>query len=207
MLAKRPAGLSYLGIPNYQVLLVDPPWTYRDSCSAGKRGAVYKYPTLTLGDLRELRVREWAAEDSLLFLWATWPLLPDALTLMESWGFLYKTIAFVWAKTRGPVQESAPPRWHWGMGNWTRSNTEICLLGVSGRPKRASGGVHQLVVSPLRAHSAKPPEVRERIVRLVGEDVPKVELFARERAPGWDACGLELDGLDVRDYLGSGGCP
>jgi N6-adenosine-specific RNA methylase IME4 len=80
----------------------------------------------------------------------------------------------------------------WGMGNWTRSNTEVCLLGVRGKPRRLSAGVHSVVQAPLRAHSQKPDEVRERIVALLG-DVPRLELFARDRAPGWDAWGNEVE--------------
>jgi len=126
-----------------------------------------------------------AAPDCALFLWATLPMLPEAFSVMESWGFKYKTAAFSWAKT------TKHGKWHVGMGYWTRANVELCLLGVKGRPRRINKAVRQLVVSPVRKHSQKPDEVRDRIVTLLG-DLPRIELFARERAPGWDAWGLEL---------------
>ena len=78
----------------------------------------------------------------------------------------------------------------WGLGNWTRSNSEICLLAIKGKPKRVSAAVHSVVMTPVQRHSQKPDEVRERIVKLVG-DVPRIELFARQSAPGWDCWGNE----------------
>lgn len=188
----------------YQVILADPPWSYHDKCCAGKRGAEFKYPVLNIQALCALPVPAIADENALLFLWATGPLLPDALKVMDAWGFPYRTPAFVWVKTSGPVGLHFP-RLAWGMGNWTRSNAEFCLLGVRGRPKRMSASVHQVVVAPRLAHSAKPPEVRTKIDQLVGEGPARLELFARERAPGWEATGLELDGKDVRDFLGEEG--
>jgi site-specific DNA-methyltransferase (adenine-specific) len=185
----------------YGVIYADPPWSYHDKCCAGKRGAEFKYPVLGLQALIDLPVRAIAAPDALLFLWATGPLLPDALRVMEAWGFPYRTPAFTWVKTTGPVGLHFP-RFAWGMGNWTRSNAEFCLLGIRGKPKRASASVHQVVLAPRMQHSAaKPPEVRDRIDQLVGSVPARLELFARERAPGWEATGLELDGKDVRDFL------
>ena len=78
----------------------------------------------------------------------------------------------------------------WGMGNWTRSNAELCLLATKGNPKRQSKSVHQIIVSPIEEHSKKPDEARKRIVELMG-DVPRIELFAREHTPGWDVWGNE----------------
>lgn len=78
-----------------------------------------------------------------------------------------------------------------GMGNWTRANTEDCLIAVRGKPKRIDASVRQLVVTPLREHSRKPDEVRDRIVQLMG-DVPRAELFARQQYAGWDCFGDEI---------------
>lgn len=79
-----------------------------------------------------------------------------------------------------------------GMGNWTRANTEDCLFAVRGKPKRVNRGVRQFIEAPRGSHSTKPPEVRERLVRLMG-DVPRLEMFAREATPGWDIWGLEVE--------------
>lgn len=192
----------------FNVLCVDPPWAYRDTCDAGERGAEHKYPALGVADLCLLDVPSIAADDAVLFMWATPPTLLDAFAVMKAWGFEYKTFAFTWVKTTKTGSHA------WGMGHWTRANaepvllgvrgdfdaesaivdgTEVVLLGRRGRPKRASAAVHQVVVAERGRHSAKPPEVRDRIVQLMG-DVPRIELFARDRAPGWAAWGNEVPG-------------
>lgn len=168
----------------YSVIYADPPWGYRNR---GTRAAAARhYPTMTLADIKALPVTDIAAENCVLFLWATFPMLPEALETVRAWGFRYKTAAFVWAK-----QNRCSPGWFWGLGNWTRSNAEVCLLATKGRPERVSASVHSLIEAPVGRHSAKPKEARERIETLMG-DVPRIELFARERAPGWDAWGDEV---------------
>ena len=169
----------------YSVIYADPPWYYRDRATAGLRGAGYKYPDMTNEQISALPVSDIAAENAILFLWVTWPKLPEVLPVINAWGFNYRTVAFVWVK-----RNLKTTRLFWGMGNWTRANTEPCLLATRGRPKRVDAGVHQVVESPLARHSQKPAEVRERIVKLTG-DVSRIELFAREAAPGWDAWGNE----------------
>lgn len=104
---------------------------------------------------------------------------------MDAWGFCYKSVAFVWGK----LNRKAPTLFT-GMGYWTRANAEICLLATRGHPKRHNAGVHQVILSHIEEHSKKPEEARSRIVRLMG-DVPRIELFARSRAPGWDVWGNE----------------
>lgn len=82
--------------------------------------------------------------------------------------------------------------WFYGMGFWTRSNAEVCLLATRGRPKRQCAGIHQFVISHIEQHSKKPDEVRDKIVKLMG-DQPRVELFARQKTPGWDVWGNEVN--------------
>lgn len=175
-----------LPLPNklYGVIYADPPWSYRNK---GTRAAAERhYHTMILEDIKALPVADIADDDCVLFLWATFPMLREALETIEAWGFEYKTLAFCWAK-----RNRSGNGWFWGMGNWTRSNPEICLLATRGHPKRVSAAVHSLVEAPVGKHSAKPNEVRERIVELVG-DIPRIELFARELVPGWDAWGDEV---------------
>lgn len=109
---------------------------------------------------------------------------------MEAWGFTYKTAAFVWVKKNRKSGTN-----FWGMGAYTRANAEICLLGVTPDFRPAAQiknhAVHQIIEAPVMAHSVKPNETRRRIVELLG-DVPRIELFARQRVPGWDAWGDEL---------------
>lgn len=112
-------------------------------------------------------------------------MLKEALDVIEAWGFTYKTVAFNWVK-----QNKNGAGLFMGLGNWTRSNSEICLLAVKGKPKRVSASVHSVILSPLQQHSQKPGEARDRIVELMG-DLPRIELFARETAPGWDSWGMK----------------
>jgi N6-adenosine-specific RNA methylase IME4 len=174
----------------YPIVYADPPWRYRDEARAGKRGVGFKYGLLGNQDIARLPVADIAAEDAALFLWVTWPKLPEVLPVIDAWGFRYRTVAFVWVK-----RSLGTGGLFWGMGSWTRANTEPCLLATRGRPKRLSGGVHQVVEAAPGAHSEKPPEVRERIVRLFG-DLPRIELFARQTGAGWDAWGNQA-GLEL----------
>jgi N6-adenosine-specific RNA methylase IME4 len=112
-------------------------------------------------------------------------MLPQALEVISSWGFQFKTVAFTWAKTNAKSEG-----FFTGMGYWTRSNPEQCLFATRGRPRRKAKDIRQLIVSPRREHSRKLDEVRTRIERLV--DGPYIELFARHRAPGWHAWGNQL---------------
>ena len=121
------------------------------------------------------------------FMWATFPTIAEAIKVLEAWGFVYKTAAFVWVKT---YAKSGRP--FWGMGAYTRANAEVCLLATRGHPKRQAANVHQFIISPIQEHSRKPEEAREKIVALMG-DLPRVELFARQTPPGWDVWGNEVE--------------
>jgi N6-adenosine-specific RNA methylase IME4 len=186
--------------PPYSILYPDPPWSYRNRTIRG--GAEHHYRTLSTREVAEFQVNghpaaQLAAPDSVLFLWATWPMLREALFVMKAWGFTYKTVAFTWVKTTSAGKPAM------GLGHYTRGNTEPVLLGIRGRGlQRINAGVPQVVLeenipeeevifAPRGPHSAKPREVRERIVKLYG-DVPRLEMFARQRVAGWDAHG---DGL------------
>lgn len=175
----------------YTIILADPPWQYRDTANAGKRGAVWKYPVMTDKDIMALPVASLAAKDSALFLWGTWPKLRESLEVVHAWGFTYKTLAFDWVKLN---PKAGTP--FWGMGRWTRANSEYVLLATRGKPQRVSAAVHSLVMAPVGAHSAKPDLVRQNIVTLCG-DVPRIELFARQRAEGWHAWGPHAGLNDV----------
>lgn len=174
--------------PKYLALLADPPWDYRVwSKTDTGRTAKCHYPTMNIKDICALPVANIAAPDSALFLWATYPNLPEAFEVIKAWGFAYKTVAFTWVK-----RCKKSPGWFVGLGHWTRANAEICLLATKGHPKRVSKSVRQIIDAPLEAHSKKPDEVRGRIVALMG-DVTRIELFARQRAEGWDAWGNEVE--------------
>lgn len=108
--------------------------------------------------------------------------------MIKAWGFTYKSIAFQWVK-----ENRSGSGYFFGLGRWTRGNTEPCLLAIKGKPRRVSAGVSQLVFSPVRRHSQKPDVVRDKIIELMG-DLPRIELFARSGADGWDCWGNEAPG-------------
>ncbi len=182
---KRRTFISNQIQKKYNVIYADPPWSYGRNTVNG--AAAKHYPTMSISDICALPVAELADKDCALFLWATFPQLKEAFRVMEAWGFGYKTLAFLWLK-----QNRKADSWFYGMGFWTRSNAEVCLLATKGHPKRQCAGVHQFVISRIEEHSRKPQEVRDKIVMLMG-DVPRVELFARQKTPGWDVWGNEVE--------------
>ena len=178
----------------FSVVYADPPWSYKAFSTKGEgRSATRYYSTMTVKDIAALPVREACARDCHLFLWTTGPNLRQAFDVMEGWGFNYSSIAFTWIK----LTRSAPTlfldqhSFHVGMGYTTRKNTEVCLLGRRGSPKRKSRAVRELLIAPVREHSRKPDETIERIEAYA--DGPYLELFARTQRPGWTAWGNETE--------------
>ena len=175
----------------YQIIYADPPWHY--SGGKGKNSAKWgnslsSFPCMKIEDIKKLPIRGLLAENCVLFLWGTWPLLQEALDVMKSWGFIYKTCAFVWNKTYKGLWGKP----YCGMGYWTRSGSEYCLLGFHGKMERDSASVYQVIIAPVTSHSHKPSEIRNRIVQLMG-DLPRIELFARRKVEGWDCWGNEVE--------------
>lgn len=172
----------------YGIIYADPPWHYRVYSKKGAgRSAESHYPTMTIEKIQALPVSELADKDCALFMWITFPLLKESLSVLSAWGFKFKTIAFVWIK-----QNRKSDSLFWGMGYWTRTNAEFCVLATKGKPKRMAKNVHQVIVSHIEEHSKKPDEARRRIVRLMG-DLPRIELFARQKSAGWDVWGNEVE--------------
>ena len=170
----------------YQIIYADPAWSYKDRALAGDRGACCKYPVMSIEDIKNLPVKSIADDDCALFLWVTMPKLNECFDVIKSWGFDYKTCAFTWVK-----QNKKSDSLFWGMGRWTRANAELCLIATKGKPKRVDAGVHSIILSHIEEHSKKPAETRDRIVNLLG-DIPRIELFARQYADGWDCWGNEV---------------
>ena len=179
----------------YNIIYADPPWQFKyqskkrtdgTSDDLNIRDPQKEYPCMTIDDIYNMHVNEIADDNSILFLWVTYPLLKEGIKTMEEWGFTYKTCGFSWIKKNKKADSL-----FWGLGYWTRANNEICLLGTKGKPKRVSKGVHQVVMSKIQKHSQKPDIVKDRIVELCG-DVPRIELFARQRTKGWDVWGNEV---------------
>lgn len=180
----------------YSIILADPPWFYLDKANAGRRGAAHKYSVMKDNDIKNLPIEKIANQDSILFLWATFPRLELALEVIKAWGFKYKTIGFGFVK----MNKKQINTLFMGLGHYTRSNLEICLIATKGKPKRISKSVHSVIMGPIEKHSAKPKEVHKRITELMG-DLPRIEIFGREKTSGWDVVGNEIDGLDINIAL------
>jgi len=168
----------------YQVIYADPPWAYRKKHGNGT--AARHYPLMDVESIKALPVAAIADENCMLFLWATFPTLPNALEVIKAWGFTYKTLGFSWIKTN--TRNGKP---FFGIGYYTRSNCEVCLIAVRGKRIIKSNSVSSVVISPRQRHSQKPAIIRDRIVELCG-DVPRIELFARNKTDGWDVWGNEV---------------
>lgn len=168
-------------------ILADPPWAFRTFTreTPPQRGPHLHYQVTGIEDLKAMPVKDVAAKNCALLMWVLDPMADRALALGAAWGFEFKTIAFVWVKSRGEHANPVP-----GMGYWTRKQTEQCWLFTRGKPKRLSKGVEQIIHCPRGAHSAKPDRTYERIEALVGG--PYLELFARTQRPGWTAWGNEV---------------
>ncbi len=175
----------------YNIIYADPPWQYNDKMKMKGvhgmiRGAESFYNTMDLQCIKQLPINELSTENSILFMWVTMPLLNKAFEVIESWGFKYKTCGFCW------VKRTKNKKIHLGMGHYTRGNAELCLIGIKNKkPHFLTRSLSQIVESEIREHSQKPDEIREKIVELCG-DVPRIELFARQHADGWDCWGNEV---------------
>jgi N6-adenosine-specific RNA methylase IME4 len=182
----------------YKIIYADPPWKYDNEMSGNPAWGGKTYPTMPLQQIKDLPVGEIADKDCALFLWAVFPKLKEALEVINAWGFKYITCTFTWVKTN-----KKKPGIYSGMGRWTNGNAELCLFAKRRRPRRVAKNVKQIIIAPVGSHSAKPAEVRERIVRLMG-DLPRIELFARQRVEGWDAWGNEVEStIQLKTWLPS----
>ncbi len=172
------AASRSLGGNVYGVIYADPPWRFELWAESGKdRVADNHYPTMTTEAIKTLSLP--AAHNCVLFLWATVPMLPQAIEVMAAWGFVYKSLV-IWDKE----QE--------GTGYWLRNRIELLLIGTRGNVPAPTPGEQppQVIVAPRGRHSEKPTIFAETIERLFPH-VPKVELFARTARNGWDVWGNE----------------
>ena len=174
-------------LKKYQIIYADPPWLYNNGGNQKSRGmARGSFECMPLEDIKNLKIP--VDDNAMLFLWATMPKLKEALEVIEAWGFKYITCAFVWIK-----QNPSGVGIYSGLGHWVNGNAELCLLGRKGKTlERKNKAVKQIVISPRGRHSEKPNEVSDRIVQLLG-DLPRIELFARQKTEGWDVWGNEVE--------------
>ena len=167
----------------YNIIYADPPWQYYEG---GFKNQSQHYPTMSLEKICQLPVGELAADDCILFMWVTFPMLDNFIDVLRCWGFEYSTVGFTWVKSQKSGTDFA-----FGLGAWTRSNAEICVIAKRGTIPRQDASVSQIIYKPKGEHSQKPAIVRDKIVKLVG-DLPRIELFARQKTKGWDVWGNEV---------------
>lgn len=188
----------------YSAILADPAWHFKSRTAlqvgnpGSRRDAERHYAVMRLDAIAALPVRDLAAKDAHLFLWTTGPMLRDAFSVIEAWGFRYSSVAFTWVKLKrshNPLQLRVVPLaaadLHVGLGLTTRKNAEFCLLARKGSARRNAKNVREIILSPVREHSRKPDDVFERIEAYC--DGPYIELFARQQRPGWHAWGNETN--------------
>lgn len=175
-----------LKVGGYGCIYADPAWRFRNFSAKGEeKNPIAHYSCMALADMAKLPVAEIAKPDCALVMWATAPMLPEALTLMRDWGFAYKSAA-AWAK-----QSSTGKKWAFGTGYIFRSAAEFVIVGTRGKPKVQSRSVRNLIVAPVREHSRKPDEGVAMCEALF--DGPYCELFSRTRRKGWDCWGNQTD--------------
>ncbi len=177
----------------YNIIYADPPWqfgskAYQDSNRKMLILEKTQYDTLNVEELKKLNIKEISPEDCICFMWVTDSHLKEGIEVLESWGFKYKTIGFNWIKKykSGSFCVNFAP--------WTLKSWEICLIGIKGTMGKYKivNNIQGLVIEERTTHSKKPEEVKKRIEQLFG-DLPKIELFAREKTEGWDAWGNEVN--------------
>jgi len=173
---KRPKPPIMLPKGKFNIIYADPPWQYYEG---GYKNQSQHYETRTVEEMYELPIWDLMADDCILFLWVTFPILDQVFDLIKHWGFNYSTVGFVWVKSK-----KDKTGYFFGLGNWTRSNVELCLIATRGSIERKDASISQIIYEPVGKHSQKPDIVRDKIVQLVG-DLPRVELFSRKEVPGW----------------------
>ena len=184
----------------YQIIYADPPWSYGGrKLNASTNGVELAdhYPTMEIDEICRLPISDLADRNCVLFLWVVYPVLEDSFKVIKAWGFRYSTVAFEWVKLIS-LNTLKPVRF---MGaNVVGGSIELCLLARRGTVKRIDKTIRRTIWEGRQRHSQKPNEARNKIVRLFG-DLPRIELFARQKTPGWDSIGFDIDGCDIRESL------
>lgn len=172
----------------YGLIMADPPWVFENwSVGGNEKNASAQYDCMSLEDIKQIPVGHFAARDCVLWLWATNPLLREAIDVMEAWGFQFKTAGH-WSK------KTASGKQAFGTGYILRCAGEPFLIGTVGKPETART-VRSVIEGPIREHSRKPDEAFEAAEELCG-NVHRLEMFSRQARRGWDAFGNEVEKFD-----------
>jgi len=173
----------------YQIIYADPPWSFNNKKTGGsmKSGAENKYKVMSVEAIKKLPISEISDDDCVLIMWYVGSQPQEAIELVEAWGFKLKNMnGFVWVKLTKKLLA------FFGMGFWTRAGSESAIIAVKGRPKPFNKNVRAVRHEVVGQHSEKPAVFRDDIVNLCG-DIPRIELFARNKTDGWDSWGNEVE--------------
>lgn len=176
----------------YNIIYADPAWAFDNKRTGGslKSGAAQQYEVMELDDICNLPVGEIADSNCALIMWWVASMPGAAIKVVKSWGFELKTMTgFTW------IKKTRNWRDFFGLGFWTRQQAENALIAIKGRPEKYCRSVRQLIRAVNEKHSKKPDETRDRIVELFG-DLPRIELFARQRVLCWDCWGNEINPVE-----------
>ena len=175
-------------MPKYKLIYADCPWQFNNKKTGGnmKSGADAHYPTMTIEDLKRMDIDSITDDNCLLVMWWVGSMPQEAIDLCQAWGFTIKNMnGFVWNK----LTTHGKP--FFGMGFYTRAGSESCIIATKGKVKILDHGVRAVESKHVGVHSAKPSVFRKRCVQLIG-DVPRLEMFARREAEGFDVYGNEV---------------
>ena len=172
----------------YSIIYADPPWSFKNNKSGYLNGlADNHYNTMDIKDIKKLNIDKIAADDCVLIMWWVGSQPQEAIDLVEAWGFKIKNMnGFVWVKLTKKLLA------FFGMGFWTRAGSESMIIATKGKPKPLNKNVRAVRHEVVGRHSEKPAAFRDDIIDLCG-DLPRIELFAREKIDGWDHWGDELN--------------
>lgn len=173
----------------YEIIYADPPWSYNSRRAKYIKNNSWEtakhYDTMSLEEIKNLNIKGIAADNCIIFMWATLPLLQEWLDVLKAWGFKYKTTGFTWIK-----QYSKSKKICFWLGSYTRSNAEVCLIGIRGKPKIYDKNISSVIIADRGKHSKKPDIVRVNIEKMCRGT--KIELFAREKVDWWDSYWNEI---------------
>lgn len=178
----------------FKIIYIDPPWSYNRKVG---QGVIKDYNSMANEDIYKLPISRLADDDCALICWLTFPKIAEGVKAIQSWGFEIKTVFATWIKLNSKNMQP-----FFGVGSYTKSNCEFCLLATKGNMHKyvKTNSISSVVMAPREKHSKKPDVVRKMITDLFGE-LPRVELFARQRHDGWTCLGDELSGKDIRTEI------
>lgn len=178
----------------YSVIYADPAWEtrYFKERKDGYLSRELPYVAMTDEQIKSLPVNEIIADDAILFLWVIDSKIPMINDFMKAWGFEYKCVGFVWAK-KAKTTDGVNANF----SSYTRRACEFCYIGTRGKYMVKKKNLDQFIYEPKREHSRKPDVIRQIITEMIGE-VPRLEMFAREKHEGWDAWGNETDKFETK---------